>query len=96
MNMGPRMVEIMHLIHKGKSLQEVAKKLGISYSTVAVHLCRVYRLCKVKDVEELRITDMRELERRIAVNLIARKLVAWKGSPGLVKRMMPYVLEELK
>lgn len=93
--MGPRMMEILTLVHKGATLREVAQKLDISYSTVAVHLSRIYRACDVKDVDELRIIDRREIERRMAVNLIARKLKAWKGSPDL-KRLMPHVLEELK
>lgn len=93
--MGPRMAETVRMIRAGMTAVQVAEQFAISPSTVNVMLARVYRRIGVKSVAELRALTDEELDHRLAVNLIARKLKDWKGSMEIV-RLWPYVLKELE
>lgn len=93
--MGPRMAETVRMIRSGMTAVQVAEQFAISPSTVNVMLARVYRRIGVRSVVELRALTDEELDHRLAVNLIARKLKDWKGSMEIV-RLWPYVLKELE
>ena len=93
--MGPRTVAAVELVRAGKTANQIAEQFGISPSTVNVLLARVYHRIGVRSVEELRALSQEELDHRLAVNLIARKLKDWKGSMEII-RLWPYVLRELE
>lgn len=93
--MGPRMAETVRMIRSGMTAVQVAEQFAISPSTVNVMLTRVYSRIGVRSVAELRALTDEELDHRLAVNLIARKLKDWKGSMEIV-RLWPYVLKELE
>jgi DNA-binding NarL/FixJ family response regulator len=89
------MAETVRMIRSGMTAVQVAEQFAISPSTVNVMLTRVYSRIGVRSVVELRALTDEELDHRLAVNLIARKLKDWKGSMEIV-RLWPYVLKELE
>ena len=93
--MGPRTVAAVQLVREGLNAAQVGDRLGISPSTVNVLLSRVYGRIGIRSVDELRALSQEEIDHRLAVNLIARKLKDWKGSMEII-RLWPYVLRELE
>jgi DNA-binding NarL/FixJ family response regulator len=50
--LSPRQLEIIRLIANGQSDKEIAKRLGISVTTVRTHLQRLYRDCSLRNRAE--------------------------------------------